>query len=1488
MDTYRDCRRRRHCRPLSFSSRGKSAAPATPSPPGSPNEFIAKLSVAQRLVSQLLGVHTLSRAIEYFPEAPICVNGEEWWREIQQQTTCGFRCKRRRPGNDAANGGDADLSDGGFAALAAQLTKEETVELYSDALHRVVHCLDGVNRARSVMSESESSASEMATVVRDLGDYGVPVLDQLDKAVAHAGAQLIEAWFEADKQRYKAETMPPLTSACGHLINALLQYVDIGTNHAFHHHALHASIAYRVVNPRLAKDWECSVCRRKSPVGPTPVDEQIVVYHCPPCEFLMCHECFTRIPNENAEGTRRIRQTPKRCTIDRFFTLTLEVVGSSQHFGEIVAHLADVCGRRAWAIPFHWSLEKLPLIKMLHEIVKTRGFPEHMVHDPSWCSPHMTMQHWRKWSILGPLLANSSITSEANVIDTTSNGRYGPLTLTLRWKEGFVESQRLLLGIVQHLLSDEQPPDVVDAATLWLTCTYATSSNRRSGEREDDADGYLTNIATLLARIMIPILDQPQAVDPMYHQGHIPRRSYGLQPEQPLRSLGEDYDAWKKDIEERRIRAQEAPMLASRELRVRESQTRFVRKYDAHADTSCDYCGEFAMASSHVRYKCSHCENSDLCERCHDRYRLQQPGHDSIHPFGHVFLRTNHVIPFISVKYFFHLPPQRRRSLDHEPDTAPLDCAECGVSLENAERFYRCANCFDVRLVCVTCHREEEREGHHPSLMHIPGHLYFEISAEWCRWYSPTAPELHFRWLYFPAPMFPRERFEKETELFHTAIKVFHVGPLFTCSRFVELLKEMKELEVFCLAEEDKHERQSASSRSRTPPKKSPHYTASRARLVELGATKAMLEMHLLEPSSLADWFAFYGKACRWLLGLASTTQNAFEEVVTDFTATFSAFPEHFFTDVCNLACMLALPGLDTDRLLSELSDGHDVESVVEAVLVMLFQLMASVECTKNPHLRVEALKAMVAVVSVFARPRKSTSVPVVAAVFQKNELLAGHALSIMMQFHEDIESYHQRNNGMLLSGPVAGDSMLWGFVSVRATVAVVMRLLWQIPHQRKQINRLLRSQQIPASSPTSQFSMFICGLWNDASKLLDEGMGRMSTLRQLLAVQSSIREGNVVHLPFPPNMLEGYLALYSKQLRLTFRVLVELLESLSWMAGEESTRRGLLKPELVDLCTRTLGFMLSSLATAHEAHAWDFLPSALSNSNVVLANLVILAARCADLAQNCPSERVWHLGLGSGEAMTRLIGDFDVHDRWRLNIIAEQWEMKANILGSNFLAVDKAEADRAQHIGIDEEMDEHQALAMLEQQTREAADDGDGVEPQSRASSRQLTRRFISALANDGRFDAKRFQGICEMLHPACDYAWIGSEWMQAFSTLLRKCTEMVRVNASMDDILGDIPEAYLDPLLNTIMTDPVRLPSGHIVDRTVIERHLLSSQPVDPFSRAPLSASMLVPCDALRKEIRLFIRTKLAHVDAQEDILANWGLGWDTIFTSDDHQQS
>lgn len=51
------------------------------------------------------------------------------------------------------------------------------------------------------------------------------------------------------------------------------------------------------------------------------------------------------------------------------------------------------------------------------------------------------------------------------------------------------------------------------------------------------------------------------------------------------------------------------------------------------------------------------------------------------------------------------------------------------------------------------------------------------------------------------------------------------------------------------------------------------------------------------------------------------------------------------------------------------------------------------------------------------------------------------------------------------------------------------------------------------------------------------------------------------------------------------------------------------------------------------------------------------------------------------------------------------------------------------------------------------------------------------------------------------------------------------------------------LDPLMDTLMVDPVRLPtSNKVMDRSIILRHLLNSA-TDPFNRLHLTEDRLIP---------------------------------------------
>jgi hypothetical protein len=89
--------------------------------------------------------------------------------------------------------------------------------------------------------------------------------------------------------------------------------------------------------------------------------------------------------------------------------------------------------------------------------------------------------------------------------------------------------------------------------------------------------------------------------------------------------------------------------------------------------------------------------------------------------------------------------------------------------------------------------------------------------------------------------------------------------------------------------------------------------------------------------------------------------------------------------------------------------------------------------------------------------------------------------------------------------------------------------------------------------------------------------------------------------------------------------------------------------------------------------------------------------------------------------------------------------------------------------------------------------------------------------------------------------------------SLLAKRADELVP-----EEEWDDVPDEFLDPLLNSIMRDPVLLPSSRqICDRGVILRHLLSES-TDPFNRQHLTEDMLISDIDLKQRIDAWIKEK------------------------------
>lgn len=86
-------------------------------------------------------------------------------------------------------------------------------------------------------------------------------------------------------------------------------------------------------------------------------------------------------------------------------------------------------------------------------------------------------------------------------------------------------------------------------------------------------------------------------------------------------------------------------------------------------------------------------------------------------------------------------------------------------------------------------------------------------------------------------------------------------------------------------------------------------------------------------------------------------------------------------------------------------------------------------------------------------------------------------------------------------------------------------------------------------------------------------------------------------------------------------------------------------------------------------------------------------------------------------------------------------------------------------------------------------------------------------------------------------------------------ECTEAGKLKraAIVQDLqpTPSIPDEFMDPILNILMTEPVILPDSKVtLDRKTIQRHLKNSQ-TDPFSRKELTEDELIPNEELKAKL-------------------------------------
>jgi len=125
----------------------------------------------------------------------------------------------------------------------------------------------------------------------------------------------------------------------------------------------------------------------------------------------------------------------------------------------------------------------------------------------------------------------------------------------------------------------------------------------------------------------------------------------------------------------------------------------------------------------------------------------------------------------------------------------------------------------------------------------------------------------------------------------------------------------------------------------------------------------------------------------------------------------------------------------------------------------------------------------------------------------------------------------------------------------------------------------------------------------------------------------------------------------------------------------------------------------------------------------------------------------------------------------------------------------------------------------------------------------------FVLAIVRDERsYDQgnmrKAIQVLSSVMHP---------NELEVFQRFADRCVEVKQQDVAEEEELGEVPDEFCDEITAEIMEDPVRLPSGKLVDRPTILRHLLSDE-TDPFNRQRCTVEMLVDDVELREKIKAF----------------------------------
>ena len=132
----------------------------------------------------------------------------------------------------------------------------------------------------------------------------------------------------------------------------------------------------------------------------------------------------------------------------------------------------------------------------------------------------------------------------------------------------------------------------------------------------------------------------------------------------------------------------------------------------------------------------------------------------------------------------------------------------------------------------------------------------------------------------------------------------------------------------------------------------------------------------------------------------------------------------------------------------------------------------------------------------------------------------------------------------------------------------------------------------------------------------------------------------------------------------------------------------------------------------------------------------------------------------------------------------------------------------------------------------------------------------LISFVEDDGFFDLAVFEWALQYCK---DNPVLDDRKIRSFELVVRSLRDYRKHLEELNKVLDSCPDEFFDSLMDTVMQDPVILPSNNRCDRTTVLRQL-SVNPIDPFTREPLTMDMVKPDRELKERIHAYMKEKMS----------------------------